>query len=189
MEVTQTEYHDMPSKTTGHRPLEVQLKVLQDPQTLSYNTDHDEQSFISPADEHDTDTWMVYYRTSDRILGHQANRGLNLAMRQAAAACGLHQKNHDEHEATKPHRDLGSIASAIWRDKRDLHTATHSQDAHSQQKSQRIAVRLEAMRRQLREWHERRAKDLAQEQQRYVQNPKPYKSLKPVDKVLVETGH
>ena len=35
----------------------------------------------------------------------------------------------------------------------------------------------------------RRAKELAQEQQRYFQNPPPYKSLKHLGKVLGETGH
>ena len=36
---------------------------------------------------------------------------------------------------------------------------------------------------------ERRAKDLVQEQQRYLQNPRQYKSLKHVDRILAETGH
>ena len=31
VEVTQTKYHDLPSKATGHRPVEVQVKVLQGP--------------------------------------------------------------------------------------------------------------------------------------------------------------
>ena len=43
--------------------------------------------------------------------------------------------------------------------------------------------------RQLREWHVRLAKELAQEQQRYFQNPQPYKTLKHADRVLRETGH
>ena len=44
-------------------------------------------------------------------------------------------------------------------------------------------------RRQLGEWQVRRAKELAQGKQRDFQNPKPYKSLKHVEKVLGETGH
>ena len=59
----------------------------------------------------------------------------------------------------------------------------------AQHDTQEIAARLDTTRRQLREWHIRRAKELAQEQQRYFQNPQPYKSLKHVDKVLGETGH
>jgi hypothetical protein len=65
----------------------------------------------------------------------------------------------------------------------------HSHDLQAQHDAQEIAARLETARRQLREWHVRRAKELAQEQQRYFQNPQPYKSLKHVDKVLGETGH
>ena len=87
------------------------------------------------------------------------------------------------------HQDLRSPFNAIWRDKRDLHTAIKSHDPHTQQSAQSIAKQLETTRRQLRQWHERRAKDLAQEQQRYLENPNPYKSLKHVDKVVGETGH
>ena len=65
----------------------------------------------------------------------------------------------------------------------------HSHDLQAQHDTQEIAARLETARRQLREWHFRRAKELAQEQQRYFQNPQPYKSLKHVDKVLGQTGN
>ena len=65
----------------------------------------------------------------------------------------------------------------------------HSHDPQAQHDAQDIAAQLDTTRRQLREWHIRRAKELAQEQQRYFQNPGPYKSLKHVDKVLGETGH
>ena len=65
----------------------------------------------------------------------------------------------------------------------------HSHDLQAQHAAQEIAARLETARQQLREWHVRRAKELAQEQQRYFQNPQPYKSLKHEDKVLGETGH
>ena len=77
----------------------------------------------------------------------------------------------------------------MWHDKRALHTAMHSHDLQAQHDAQEIAARLETARRQLREWHVPRAKELAQEQQRYFQSPQPYKSLKHVDKVLGETGH
>ena len=189
VEVTQTRYHDLPSKATGHRPLEIQVKVLQVPPTFSEDTDQDEQPPIKPPDEHDTHKWMAYYRTVDRILNQQTEPDLNLAMRQAATACGLHGGHRHKQAATTPHQDLRSLVSAIWRDKRDLHTAIHSHDPQTQQGTQSIAATLDTTRRQLREWHERRAKELAQEQQRYFQNLKPYKSLKHVDKVLGETGH
>ena len=75
------------------------------------------------------------------------------------------------------------MVTAIWRDKRALHTAVHSHDPQAQHDAQDIATGLDTTRRQLREWHVCRAKELAQEQQSYFQNPQPYKSLKHVDKV------
>ena len=81
------------------------------------------------------------------------------------------------------------MVTAIWHDKRELHTAIYFHDPQAQQDAQKTAARLDTTRRQLREWHVRRAKELAQEQQRYFQIPKPHKSLKHVDKVLGETGH
>ena len=61
--------------------------------------------------------------------------------------------------------------------------------AFSQHDAQDIAARVDTTRRQLREWHVCRAKELAQERQCYFANPQPYKSLKHVAKVLGETGH
>ena len=188
VEVTLTSYHKLPSKATGQRPLEVQLKVLQVPPTPSDNVDQDAQPPISCPDEHDTLKWVAYYCTVDRILGHQIDPDLNLAMRQAAAS-EFHGGVHHEQETTTPHRDLRSMVNAIWCDKRDLHTVIHSHDTHTQQKAHRIAARLETRRRHLREWHECQAKNLAQEPQRYLQSSKPDKSLKHVDKILGETGH
>ena len=179
----------MPSKTTGHRPPEVQIKVLQVSRAPSEDADQDEQPPISSPNEHNTPKSMAYYDTVERILSHQAHPDLNLAMQRAATACGLHKRSHQEQETVTPHSDLCSMFSAIWRNKRDLHTAIHSHNSHAQRNVQRIAARLETTRGQLRDWQERRAKDLAQEQQRYLKNPKPYKSLKHVDKVLGETGH
>ena len=109
-------------------------------------------------------------------------------MRQAATACGLHRR-HRTHDDATPHQDLRSLVTAIWHDKRPLHTAVHSHDLQAQHYAQEIAARLDTTRRQLREWHIRQAKELAQEQQRYFQNPQPYKSPKHVDKVLGETDH
>ena len=80
------------------------------------------------------------------------------------------------------------MVSAIWPRKQDLHTAIHCLDPHAQN-AQRIAARLEATRRQLREWHERRPKDPAQEQQRHLQNLKPYKSVEQMHKILGDSGH
>ena len=109
-------------------------------------------------------------------------------MRHAATVCSLHGQHRTQDDAS-PHQDLRSLATAIWRDKRALHTAVHSHDPQAQRDTQEIAAPLDNTRQQLREWHIRRAKDLAQEQQRYFQNPGPYKSLKQMDKVLGETGH
>ena len=89
VEVTQARYHDLRSKITGHRPWEVQTKVLQVPPSSTEDMDHDEQQPIRPPDEHDTHRWMLHYRTVQRILGQQDEADLNLAMRQAATACGL----------------------------------------------------------------------------------------------------
>ena len=65
----------------------------------------------------------------------------------------------------------------------------HSHNLQAQHDAQEIAAQLDTTRRHLREWHVRRAKELAQEQQRYFQNSQPYRSSKQVDKVLGETGH
>ena len=163
--------------------------MLQVPPASTEDMDHDQQPLIRPPDEHDTYRWMAYYRTVQRILGQQDEADLNLAMRQGATACGLHGGHRCTQDNATPHQDLRSIVNAIWRDKWALHTAIYSHDPQAQHDAQNIAARLDTTRRQLREWHVRRAKELAQEQQRYVQNPKPYKSLKHVDKVLGETGH
>ena len=165
VEVTQTKYHDLPSKATGRRPLEVQLKMLQVP---SDNMDQDTQPPIRSPEELDTPKWMAYYRTVDRILGHQRNLDLNLAMRQAAAECGLHGGVCHKQETTTPHRGLRSMVNAMWCDKRDLHMAIHYHDTHTQRHTHCIAALLETTQQHLREWQERRAKDLAQEQQRYL---------------------
>ena len=186
--MARTQYHDLPSNITAHRPLEVQIKVLQVPPASRNDMDHEEQPPIRPPEEPNTHQWMAYYRTVQRILGRQDETDLNLAMRRAATACGLHGQHRTQDDAT-PHQDLRSLVIAIWRDKRALHTAVHSHDLKAQHDSQEITARLDATRRQLREWHVRRAKELPKEQQRYLQNPQPYKSLKHVDKVLGETGH
>ena len=90
MEVTKTKYHNLPSKATGHRPLEKQLKVLHVPTAPSDSRDQDVQPPFRPPEEHDTPKWMADYRTVDCIFGQECSPDLNLAMRQPAAACGLH---------------------------------------------------------------------------------------------------
>ena len=90
VEVTRARYHNLPSKITGHRPLEVQIRVLQVPPASMEDMDHDEQPPIRPPDEYDTHRCMAYYRTVQRILGQQDGMDLNLAIQQAATACGLH---------------------------------------------------------------------------------------------------
>ena len=188
VEVTRAQYHDLPSKITGHRPLEIPIKVRQVPPASRGGIDHEEQPPIKPPGEHDTHKWVAYYRTVQRILGQQDKADPRLPMPQAATACGLNGQHRTEDDNTS-HQDLRSLITAIWHDKRALHTAVHSHDLQAQHDVQEIAAQLDTTRRQLREWHIRRAKELAQEQQRYFQNPQPYKSLKHVDKVLGETGH
>ena len=90
VEVTRAQYQHLPSKAIGHRPLEAQLKVLQVPPAPSDSMDQDAQPHIRPPGEHNTPKWLAYYRSVGNILGHQSDPDLNLAMRQAAAACGLH---------------------------------------------------------------------------------------------------
>ena len=172
VEVARAQYHDLPSKFTGHRPLEVQIKVLQVTPAFREDMDHEEQPPIRPPDEHNTHKWMAYYRTVQRILGQQDETDLNLAMRQAATACGLHGQHRAQDDANL-HQDLRSLVTAIWRDKRALHTAVHQHDLQTQHDAQEIAARLDTTRRQLRELHVRREKELAQEQQRYFHNPQP----------------
>ena len=188
VEMTRAQYHDLQSKITRHRPLGIQINVLQVPPASRDGMDHEEQPPIKPPGEHDTHKWVAYYRTVQRILGQQDETDPNLAMQQAATACGLNGQ-HRTQDDTTPHQDLRSLVRTIWHYKRALHTAVHSHDLQAQHDAQEIAARLDTKRRQLREWHMRRAKELAQEQQRYFQNPQIYKSLKHVDKVLGETGH
>ena len=189
IEVAGARYDDLPSKVTRHRPLAVQIKVLRVPPASTEDMHHDKQPPIRPPDQQDTHRWMAYCRTVQRILDQQGKTDLNLAMRQAAMACALHGGHWCAQGDATPHQDLRSLDIAIWRDKRALHTAVHSHDSQAQHDAQDIAARLDTTRQQLREWHVRRAKELAQEQQRYFQNPQPYKSLKHVDKVLGETSH
>ena len=112
VEVAWAQYHDLPSKITGHRPLEVQIKVLQVPPASREEMDHEEQPPIRPPDEHDTHKWMAYYRTVQRILGQQDETHLNLAMREAATACGLRGQHRTQEDAT-PHQDVRSLVTAI----------------------------------------------------------------------------
>ena len=135
VEVARTQYHDLLSKITGHRPLEIQINVLQAPPVSRDDMDHEEQPPIRAPQEHDTHKWMAYYRTVQRILGQQDETDLNLAMRQAATACGPHGQHRTQDDAT-PHQDLRSLVTAIWRHKRALHTAVHSHDLQAQHDAQ-----------------------------------------------------
>ena len=60
VEVTRVQYHDLPSKITGHRPLEVKIKVLQVPPASRDGMDHEEQPPIQPPGENDTHRWVAY---------------------------------------------------------------------------------------------------------------------------------
>ena len=60
VEVARAQYHDLQSKITGNRPLEVLIKVLQVPPASTEDMDHDEQPPIRPPDEHDIRRWMAY---------------------------------------------------------------------------------------------------------------------------------
>ena len=152
--------------------LEVQIEVLQVPPASRDGMDHEEQPPIQPPGENNTHRWVAYYQKVQRILGQQDKTDLNLAMRQAATACGLSGQRRTQDDAT-PHQDLPSLVTTIWHDKRALYTAMHSHDLQAQHDAQEIAAGLETARRQLREWHVRRANELAREQQRYFPNPQP----------------
>ena len=102
-----------------------------EPNTATNTNQKDAQPPIVPPEEHNTPKWMAYYRTVDRILGQQRDPELNLAMRQAAAACGLHAGVPQEQEATTQRRGLHSMVNAIWCDKQDLHLAIHSHNTHT----------------------------------------------------------
>ena len=84
------------------------------PSAPSDHPDQDEPSPISPPDEHDTPKWMVYYRTVNRILGHQTEPDRNHAMRQAATACGPYKRSHHEQETATQLGNLRSMVNAIW---------------------------------------------------------------------------
>ena len=113
VEVARARYHDLQSKVTGHRPLEVQIKVLQVPPASTEDMDHEEQPQIRPPDEDSTQRWMAYYLTVQRILGQQDVTDLNLAMRQAATACRLHGKQRCAQVDATSHQDLRSLVTAI----------------------------------------------------------------------------
>ena len=120
VEVARTQYQDLPSKITGHRPLEIQIKVVQVPPASRDGIDQEEQPPVKPPEEHNTHKWIAYYRTVQRILGQQDGTDLNLAMRQAATACGLHGQHRTQDYAT-PHQNLRSLVRAIWHDQRAVH--------------------------------------------------------------------
>ena len=105
VEVARAQYHDLPSKVTRHRPLEVQIKVLRVTTASMEDMDHEEQPRIRPPDEHDTHRWMAYYRTVQPILCQQDGTNLNLAMRQPATACSLHGKHRCARDDATPHQD------------------------------------------------------------------------------------
>ena len=93
---------------------------------------------------------MAYHRTVQRILGQQDETNLNVAMRQAATACGLYGGDRYTQDNATPHQELRSMVTAIWGDKRAVHTAIHSHDPQAQHDAQNIAAPLDTTRRQLR---------------------------------------
>ena len=76
---------------------------------------------------------MAYYLTVDRILGQQSDLDLNLAMRQAAVACGRHGGLHHERETTTPHRTYApwsmpyGVISGTYIQQSTPMTRTHTQ--------------------------------------------------------------
>ena len=128
LEVTRARYHDLPSQITGHRPLEVQMRVLQVPPASTEDVNQGKQPIVRPGDDHDTHRWTAYYRMVRRIMGEQEEKDLNLAMRRAATACGLQGGHRHTQDSGTPHQELRSMVTAIWRNKRTLHTAIHSHD-------------------------------------------------------------
>ena len=54
VEVARAQYHDLLCKITGHRPLEIQIKVPQVPPASGQDMAHEERPPIRPPDEHDT---------------------------------------------------------------------------------------------------------------------------------------
>ena len=58
-EVTRARYQDLLSNNTGHRPQDLQIKVLQVPPSSTEDMDHDEQPPIRRPDEHGRQRRMV----------------------------------------------------------------------------------------------------------------------------------
>ena len=77
---------------------------------------------------------------------------------------------------TSPHHGVQSMVSTIWRNKRDLHTTIQFHDPQTRHNDRDVAARLDTTPRRLREYNQRRARKVAQEQQLYFRNPLPYKS-------------
>ena len=109
---------------------------------------------------------MAYYRTVQRIPGEQDEADLNLAMRQAANACGLQRGHRCTQDDATPHHDVRSMVTAMWGNQRALPTAVHCHDPQAEHDAENTAPQLDTIRRRLREWHVRGVKELAQEQQR-----------------------
>ena len=101
----------------------------------------------------------------NHILNKQTAWDVILAIQQAAMACFLNWGHRHKPAATALYQDPWSLVSAILRDEQDQHTAFHPQHPQTQEGTQSIAARLHTIRRQLREWHKGRPKDLVQEQQ------------------------
>ena len=116
------------------------MRVLQVPPASTEDVDYKEQPPIRPPDEHDTHRGTAYYRTVQRTLGQQDETALNLATQQATTACGPHQGHRYTQDSTTRHQNLRSMVTAIWRNKRELHTVIHSHDPKAQKDAQNIAV-------------------------------------------------
>ena len=172
VEVKRALYHELPSKITGHRPLEVQIRVLEVPPASKEDVDHDEQPPIRPPEEHDAHKWTAYYRTVQRILRQQDETDLNLAMRKAATACGL-PEDTGTHRTMPPRIRTCNPWSPPYGATNGHYIQRYTPMTQRPSTTPRTLPHDWTRRRQLREWHVCRAKEPAQEQQRYFQNPKP----------------
>ena len=99
IEVTRSRYHDLLSKITGHRPLEVQIKVFQVLPASKEDMDHDEQPPITPPDEHvHTDGWRITARCN-AFWANKMRQTLNLP-------CGKRPRRAASTEDTSAHKTV-----------------------------------------------------------------------------------
>ena len=116
-------YHDLPSKATGHQPVEIHLQVPQMDHTARMDSHHEQPPIPSPADQHTTRR-VWYYRAVEQIITNLPQRTGNLALHQPGSAYGLHVDRLHNKDTPVPQRALLFMVRAVGKKKRHLNKAS-----------------------------------------------------------------